>query len=1007
MKHIICLLAMLLLFLCTGSEISFGVQQTSSAVSTKNKHILIITSQPYVTEWFTKLDNAFKRRLGSTFPGETKLSYEYIGPESMGDPEYVTTLLNLLQKKYARIKLDFLVGVMPTSCSFLLKNGEKAFPNVPKVYALPIKDQTEEILTQPKTALVESVSDIAGTIERIRALLPQTKHLFVVSGMGSDDLNYVKKTHDAVKSIGWPSEVTYLTGLPPQELAERLSNLPDYSAILMLVYLLDREKRPLTTVQVMQAISPHSNAPIFGFYDTVFGYGIVGGRLTSAEAYGEAIATAVSRLLAGEGALKPIIVPAEIRDIYDWRQLDRWKIPESRLPEGSIIRYRTISFWEANRDKVIFALIVFLVQAILIVILLVNLTKRRRAEKALRASEEKFRNIFENTVIGIYQSTPQGIYLSVNSALAHMCGFASPKEMTEEVTDIQRQMYANPEERTKFKKIISEEGIVKGFEAEYKRKDGTRVWVSINGKAIRDEKGNILYYDGTAEDITERKRMEKELQRYRQNLEELVRKRTADLNEAQAIAHLGNWVWEIPENRLSWSDEAYRIFGLDPQGFKVLYEGFRERTHPDDRARLQAAVDASLRDRRPFTMDHRIVRPDGTERIVHEHGEVTCDGSGKPIRMFGTIQDITERKRSEEALRESEERYRTLFEGSRDAVYITTREGKFADSNQAFSDLLGYNREEIVMLSARQFYANPSDRDRFQEEIEQKGFVRNFELTLRKKDGNEVDCLLTSTIRWSKDGGILGYQGIIHDITERKRAEEALARQNKELEILNEMKDRFLGIAAHDLRNPLAVVNASTKILQKGTSEIIRVTLLNNITRATQKMLALIDNLLDVSIIRSGKLELRSEDVDVYEFLKECYHSNEIIGNQKNIALTLSVPEGIGHARFDKERMHQAVDNLLSNAFKYSNPNTTVTLGARRSDRGLEIRVEDQGVGIKDEDLPLLFGEFSKASAQPTGGEPSHGLGLAIVKRVVELQGGRIDAKSNPGGGAVFSITLP
>ena len=239
------------------------------------------------------------------------------------------------------------------------------------------------------------------------------------------------------------------------------------------------------------------------------------------------------------------------------------------------------------------------------------------------------------------------------------------------------------------------------------------------------------------------------------------------------------------------------------------------------------------------------------------------------------------------------------------------------------------------------------------------------------------------------------------------RLMDRLARQNRELEVLNETKDRFLGIAAHDLRNPLTVVSVSTQILEKRTTEPTHLTLLNNIGRSTQKMLALINALLDVSKIQSGKLEMKPEDVAVAEFLRQCYSENETVGKQKGIALVLSVPEDIGHARFDKERMHQAVDNLLSNAFKYSNPDTTVTLGAKRSDRGLEIRVEDQGVGIENEDLPLLFKEFSKASARPTGGESSHGLGLAIVKRVVELQGGRIEAKSNPGGGAIFTITLP
>ncbi len=160
---------------------------------------------------------------------------------------------------------------------------------------------------------------------------------------------------------------------------------------------------------------------------------------------------------------------------------------------------------------------------------------------------------------------------------------------------------------------------------------------------------------------------------------------------------------------------------------------------------------------------------DGTEKIINfipvqlETGEnlMTCE-------------NVTERKRAEEALRQSEERYRNLFEGSRDAVYITTRQGKFVDFNQALLDLLGYSREDLTALPSHETYANPFDRQKFQQEIERKGFVRDYKVKLRKKDGTDIDCLMTSSVRRSNDGGILGYQGIIRDVTESKRMEEAL-----------------------------------------------------------------------------------------------------------------------------------------------------------------------------------------------------------------------------------------
>lgn len=145
-----------------------------------------------------------------------------------------------------------------------------------------------------------------------------------------------------------------------------------------------------------------------------------------------------------------------------------------------------------------------------------------------------------------------------------------------------------------------------------------------------------------------------------------------------------------------------------------------------------------------------------------------------PDLVLVHTEDITERKRIEEALRESEEKYRSIFKDSREAIYITTREGRFIDFNQSVLDLFGYSKDEMIELNARQIYANPADRDRFQQEIEQRGSVRNYEIKFRKKDGTEIDCLLTSTVRKSIDGTILGYQGIIRDITDIKKVEDQL-----------------------------------------------------------------------------------------------------------------------------------------------------------------------------------------------------------------------------------------
>jgi PAS domain S-box-containing protein len=213
-------------------------------------------------------------------------------------------------------------------------------------------------------------------------------------------------------------------------------------------------------------------------------------------------------------------------------------------------------------------------------------------------------------------------------------------------------------------------------------------WILTRSFPIRNERGEIFRIAGLAEDISDRKRAEDELKKARDELEERVKERTAELSvanesllkeiderkaasralrtvrdslsEAQRIAHLGNWDWDIVNNRLYWSDEIYRIFGLKAGEFDANYEAFMRSVHPDNREYVQQAVDRALNERQPYSIDHRIVLPDGSERIVHEQAEVTYDEDGKATRMMGTVQDITERKRTEEELRASQEELRHL-----------------------------------------------------------------------------------------------------------------------------------------------------------------------------------------------------------------------------------------------------------------------------------------------------------------------------------------------------------
>ena len=227
---------------------------------------------------------------------------------------------------------------------------------------------------------------------------------------------------------------------------------------------------------------------------------------------------------------------------------------------------------------------------------------------------------------------------------------------------------------------------------------------------------------------------------------------------------------------------------------------------------------------------------------------------------------------------------------------------------------------------------------------------------------------------------------------------------------LNQMKNRFLGIAAHDLRSPISIIMNYVEYLLEGHPGKItepQDNILNKILKVSEKMLNLVNELLDVNAIEAGRLELIMHPIDLTKYLKECYEENLMLAKAKSIELVLDLEPELPVLVMDPHRIDQVLNNLINNAIKFSYPNTTITLRVRVQDQDVTISVQDQGQGIPAQEVDKLFTEFGKTSVRATAGEKSTGLGLAIVKRIVELHGGRIWVESKVGVGSVFTFTLP
>ena len=396
-----------------------------------------------------------------------------------------------------------------------------------------------------------------------------------------------------------------------------------------------------------------------------------------------------------------------------------------------------------------------------------DITKRKQAENGLQQSEQKYRSIVENAVEGIFQSTPEGRFKTVNPAMAHMHGFASPEEMISDITHIGEQLYVNPEDRARYMKMQDEEGIVQGFETQQYRKDGSIIWASINARAVRDPTGKVLYFEGTVEDITSRKAAEDKLKESGAQLKALYQGspiptftwqkkgetfQLVDYNQAAKVAtkkevikHLGKDVDEIYQNRPEILENMRRCFAEK----EVIQREFESRYFMPDRTVL---------------VTFAFVPPD--------------------LLMFH-VQDITERKLAEKALRESEERLRTIVEASLDAIIAVNTGGRLVLFNGAAQELFQYSEEEAlnqpadILLREEIGKIHQERLERFLiRGVGRCGHIgRRTEKFFRRKDGSLFEAEV------SMSGGRLdGLRLVvlaIHDITSRKQAEETLRRAEK------------------------------------------------------------------------------------------------------------------------------------------------------------------------------------------------------------------------------------
>ncbi len=487
----------------------------------------------------------------------------------------------------------------------------------------------------------------------------------------------------------------------------------------------------------------------------------------------------------------------------------------------------------------------------------------------------------------------------------------------------------------------------------------------------------------------------------------------ASLNEAQKLAHLGNWRWDIATGKEAWSDEQFRVFGYEPNEIAPTYDAFVKSVHPDDLETVKQAVQRAFDGAAPYSCAFRIVRPNGEERWIHSQGEVHRSIHGEPKTMVGTVLDITESKRAEMEILRLKERQELILSSAGDGICGLDTAGNTTFANPAAERLLGWTSSELIGMNQHTLFHHtkpdgtpyPVDECPIYTAYRENKVRHVEDDVFWRKDGSPFPVEYVST-PIVEDGDIKGAVLVFRDITERKQAEMALAAKTAELERSNEELTHFSHIISHDLQEPLHVVTGFLNLLEadyKDKLDDAAEEFIHFAVDGTVRMSKMIKALLEYARVQSQGKPLEPVSLkDVFEQALLNLHA-AVSTSGATVSVTEDLPKVMG----DELQLVRVAQNLIGNGIKYQDASRSpdVRVSVERSDVEWVISVKDNGIGVDPKDFNRIFDVFQRLHTREEF--EGTGIGLAVVKRTIERHGGRVWVESEQGGGSVFSFSLP
>jgi PAS domain S-box-containing protein len=665
-----------------------------------------------------------------------------------------------------------------------------------------------------------------------------------------------------------------------------------------------------------------------------------------------------------------------------------------------------------------------------------DVTDRNRAEASLQASEARFAATFQQAAVGIALVAPDGRWLQVNHRLCEIVGYSEEELLARSFQDI-----THPDDLDKdlgyVRRMLAREIDTYSLEKRYRRKNGSPVWINLTVSLTWTAAEKPDYFIAVVQDIDARKRAEAAL-----------RESEANLKEAKRLAGLGNWAWDLRTDVHTWSEEIYRFYGRDPALPPAVYPEVKQYFTPESWERLSAAVERGMAAGLAYECDAEVVGGDGNRRWITARGEPVRNREGTVVQLHGTVQDITERKRTEERLRALNRQLKGLQEAYTQLATAKTLDEIMAIARATARKLTAADGATFVLRDGDKcFYADEDaiaplwKGKRFPMSICISGWVmlnhRHVVIEDIYADNRIpadayrptfVKSLAMVPIRAAEPLGAIGnYWATEHRATEDEMAllgsladgvaiamenirsyellEQRVAERTDELRAANEELDAFAYAVSHDLRAPLRAMSGFANALLEDLGDSLPEEgkhFLDEIILGSRRMGELIDGLLRLS--RGTRGELQRDRLDLTTLASRILTNLAAESPDRNVAWTVE-PDLV--ARGDGRMLEVVLENLLGNAWKYTSatPNAAIRVHAEHTPDEHVFCVTDNGAGFDMRYADKLFQPFQRLHRQDEF--PGIGIGLATVQRILHRHGGTIDAASVPGEETTFRCHLP